>query len=222
MEDRRLIISIIQVFCRETTAGLWRLLKHTLCYMTICHLHRGCHAKNILKHMGHCYTWIWNWTKDCTCGWWMAIKMQRCTVYCSLFSIYNGHINLLEWCFVGCYIALFGVATLVMSIACLLPKCRLQTDRIFTSGCLMNCKIDFRLQQSGRCPPFWHQNPSPGMTNKLFISNGMLSIRLQLPYMVTTMQSGDSNASGDSMVRAVRGDQDSLWNVNGTLCDICH
>ena len=43
--------------------------------------------------------------------------LQRCTLYCSLFSICNCHTNLLEWCFVGCYIILFGVATLVMSIA---------------------------------------------------------------------------------------------------------
>ena len=68
MDDRHQILSISQVFCQETTAGLWMLPKHILWYMTICHLHRGCHLKTILNHMGHCYVWIWNCTKDCTGG----------------------------------------------------------------------------------------------------------------------------------------------------------
>ena len=88
--------------------------------------------------------------------------LQRCTVHCSLFSICNYHINLLEWCFVGCFIISFGVATLVMGIACLLPKRKLQTDRVFTSGCLMNSKTDFGLKQLGRIPSFWHQKHHQG------------------------------------------------------------
>ena len=145
-------------------------------------------AKTILNHTGYCYIWIWKWTKECT-GWWMAINCWKvpCTMYCSLFSIRNCHLNLLEWCFVDCYIILFDVATLIMSIVCLLPKHNLQTDRVFTSGCLINYKVDFRLKQLGRCPPFWHQKPSPGIYKKLFISNGMLSIRLQLSCMATKM-----------------------------------
>ena len=88
MEDRHLILSISQVFCQETTTGLWRLLKHTLWYMKICHLHRDCQLKTIWNHMGHCYIWIWNWTKDCTGGWWMALnccKDAPCIVLCSRY-----------------------------------------------------------------------------------------------------------------------------------------
>ena len=51
-----------------------------------------------------------------------------------------------------------------MGIACLLPKRKLQSDKVLTSGCLMNSKIDFRLKQLGKCPPFWLQKPSQGMT----------------------------------------------------------
>ena len=68
IDDRHQILFISQVFCRETTAGLWMLPKHILWYMTICNLHRGCQLKTILNHMGHCYVWIWNCTKDCTGG----------------------------------------------------------------------------------------------------------------------------------------------------------
>ena len=128
MEDRHLILSIREVFCQETTTNLWRLPKHTLWYMKICHLHRDCQLETILNHMGHCYIWTWNWTKDCTSG---TKLLQRCTVQCSLFSVCTYHINLLVWYFVGCFIILFGVATLVMGIACLLPKRKLQTDSVY-------------------------------------------------------------------------------------------
>ena len=99
--------------------------------------------------------------------WWLmngTKLLQRYTVHCTLFSICKYHINSLECCFVGCFIILFGLATMVMGIACLLPKCKLQTDRVFTGGSLMNSKIDFRQKRLGRCPPFWHQKTSPGMT----------------------------------------------------------
>ena len=162
MEDRHLNLSVSQVFCQETTTGPWRLPKHTLWYMKICHMHRDCQQKHLKSHGALLYMdlelnqrlhwWLMNGTK----------LLQRCTVHCSLFSICNYHINLLEWCFVGCFIILFGVASLVMGIACLLPKRKLQTDRVFTSGCLMNSKIDFRLKQLGRCPPFWHPNHHQG------------------------------------------------------------
>ena len=46
------------------------------------------------------------------------------------------------------------MATLVMSIACLLPKRKLQTDRVFSGDCLTNCKIDFRLKQLGGVSTF--------------------------------------------------------------------
>ena len=59
--------------------------------------------------------------------------LQRCTMYRSLFSISNCHLDLLEWCFINCYIILFDVAALVVSIACLLAKHNLQTNRMFTS-----------------------------------------------------------------------------------------
>ena len=100
--------------------------------------------------------------------------MKRYTVYWPLFLICTIHINVLEWRFLGCYIISSGLATLVMSIACLLLKRNLHTDRVFTSGCLMNCKIDFGLMQLERCPPFWHRKSSSGMTKNLFISNVMM------------------------------------------------
>ena len=94
MEDRHLILSISQVFCQETTR-LWRLPKHTLWYMKICHLHHDYQLKNILKHLGRCYIWIWNWTKDCPGGWWMALNSCKdvpciglCSRYVTIILIY--------------------------------------------------------------------------------------------------------------------------------------